>query len=124
MSTDLLTALEHTDPSWSRGPEEIERLSAELDMVNVVSTAHADEFRKLLSFLLAAELAAHGRLKSKSSIELRGYLDVLHGEMPLEAFKARFGLWKPWSARDLAVLKLNPLVIFCYLRMIKESGRS
>ena len=98
---------------------ELTEVSEVLKQANPVAQMSAEEYLSTLRLVVACERSAHGRFKTKTSIELAAWLDVLEGRSTAQAFRARFAT--PFSLGALAQLRISPLVAFVYLRMAAEA---
>ena len=87
-----------------------------------VSSLDAAGFKAMLTMAVTADRLVQGRLKTKTSIELSGWLDVLEGKKTREQFNEEHpSLWT-WPA--LLELRVSPLLAFCYMRMVREAGQA
>ena len=100
-------------------PSEQALLSAQtLEAENPVLALSAGEFLNLLALVVVSARMAHGRLNTKTTIDMGRGLDVLRGAAPPS--HADYATSKPWDWTDIASLQLDPLVAFCYMRMVRD----
>lgn len=93
-----------------------------LDKGCPVSHLDADAFKAMLTMAVTADRLVQGRLKTKTSMDLSGWLDVLDGKKTREQFNEKHpSLWT-WPA--LLELRVSPLLAFCYMRMVREAGQA
>lgn len=103
--------------------EEIREKLKSLDEENPLNEMPDEQFRELLRLCAQAETFVQDRFVTKTSIQMRWWLQVLDGEMPLEGFLDRLGAGGLWDWQDLAVgLQMPALMVCCYMRMRRDVG--
>lgn len=99
---------------------EIVEASRFLDEDNPVLALSPEAYRELLRLQLACVLHIRGSVKRATCIHLRWWLSVLDSELSEDAFRAK--ITKPWSWAELVALDLHPMLVCCYMRMVKDAA--
>jgi hypothetical protein len=86
---------------------------------NPVAQLTPEAYLQLMRLIVKSERMLHGRLQTKTVIELGAWLDVLEGRSTKEAYRARFE--RPFDLQALIALKLSGVTALAYLRMVEEA---
>lgn len=86
----------------------------------VESLSH-EEFHKLLMMVVETDVEINEKARTKTSNEMRKWLDVLDGAMDKEDFLSRYNY--PFTFKQcVEELNIHPLIAGVYFRCFKDAG--